>query len=186
VPACTPAATCHTGLARPPPQSPGLHGERTNAQEDDGEYDPAAADDEFAEAGGEGRQRQEAEEEAEFDEAAFDEAERKRRALSGAPVARSQRALRGSCSRGVARHARRPQPGSAWWSRARFASLRPGRRRGGCAQLNTPCRPAALLMRPPRAFHRHPPPALWRTCRLDDAALDIEIATCLGIGVLAL
>jgi len=93
----------HTGLARPPPQSPGLHGERTNAQEDDGEYDPAAADDEFAEAGGEGRQRQEAEEEAEFDEAAFDEAERKRRALSGAPVARSQRALCGSCSRGCAR-----------------------------------------------------------------------------------
>jgi len=91
VPACTPAATCHTGLARPPPQSPGLHGERTNAQEDDGEYDPAAADDEFAEAGGEGRQRQEAEEEAEFDEAAFDEAERKRSAGAAAGVSRAMR-----------------------------------------------------------------------------------------------
>ena len=57
-------------------------------QEDDGEYDPTAADEEFADAaGGEGRQREEEAEEAEFDEAAFDEAERKQRVLSGTLLA---------------------------------------------------------------------------------------------------
>lgn len=57
-------------------------------QEGDEEYDPAAADDEFAEANGEGPPQEAAEEEeAEFDEAAIEDEERnERRLMAGAPV----------------------------------------------------------------------------------------------------
>lgn len=58
-------------------------------QEGDDEYDPTAADDEFAEANGGGlpQEAAEEEEEAEFDEAAIEDEERnERKLMAGMPV----------------------------------------------------------------------------------------------------